>query len=170
MITVIDSFSGEMMRILFTAMIFAAFAGLGIYLHFDGQPTVVESPLPMPAYGEITVKHAAPLFYDGLPEGYAVVDVRTAEEFQTVHVVGTVNIPVNIFEESNNPCRDLVYELPKAKKIIFICNKGIRSADMYYNLTDPEEDLGCGIDKTGLYYLNANVQYNMDRLIIKASD
>jgi len=158
------------MRVLFTVILLAAFAGFGVFLYFDDQPTIVEEPLPMPEYGEITVKHAAPLFSDGLPDGYAVVDVRSAEEYDNVHVVGTINIPISIFEESEQPCKAVVRELPKDKKIIFLCNMGVRSGDMYYNLVDPVEDLGCGIEKDGLYYLNAEVQYNLDKLIIKAHE
>jgi len=158
------------MKLFITILMLGAFAAFGVYLYFDDQPTVVVEPLPMPEFGEITVEHTAPLFADGLPSDYAVVDVRSTEEFNTVHVSGTINIPISIFEDSENPCRAVVSELPKDKKIIFLCNMGIRSGDMYYNLTDPVEDLGCGIDKTGLYFLNAEVKFNLDKLIIKAHD
>jgi rhodanese-related sulfurtransferase len=150
--------------IIFIALLIAG----GIYLYKSNQPTKVANPLPMPSTGEITVEQAAPLFYESLPEDYAIVDVRTVEEFQKENTAGTINIPVAIFEDSDTPCEEVISRLPKDKKIIFICPFGPRSKEMYGYLTDSKEDLGCGLDNEGLYHLWARVKYKEDRLVVQA--
>jgi rhodanese-related sulfurtransferase len=142
--------------------------GVGGYLYMSNQPTKVANPLPMPETGQITVENAAPLFADGLPEDYAIVDVRTVEEYEAKHTPGTINIPVAIFEDADEPCKEVIAKLPKDKKIIFVCPFGPRSKDMYGYLTDPVEDLGCGMPKAGLYHLWANIKYKNDRIIVKS--
>lgn len=139
----------------------------GGYFYMANQPTKVANPLPMPETGEITVQNAAPLFANGLPADYAVVDVRTKEEYSAQHTRGTINIPVAIFEDAEDPCAEVEKLLPKDKKIIFVCPFGPRSKDMYGNLTDSKEDLGCGLPKEGLYHLWANVKFKDDRIIVK---
>ncbi|ADD68980.1 hypothetical protein Dacet_2218 [Denitrovibrio acetiphilus DSM 12809] len=155
------------MKKVFLVFILVVILGASGYYYMSNQPTKVASPLPMPAFGEITVEHAAPLFADGLPSDYAIVDVRTAEEFEKIHTDKTINIPVAIFEDADEPCKDIMAKLPKDKKIIFVCPFGPRSKDMYQFLTDPVEDLGCGMAKEGLYHLWANIKYKKNHIVIK---
>jgi len=52
---------------------------------------------------------------------YAVIDVRNPDEYQGGHLPGATLIPVNsVFQRRE--------ELPKDKKIIFVCAVGQRSA------------------------------------------
>jgi rhodanese-related sulfurtransferase len=139
-----------------------------VYFYISGQPTKIANPLPMPETGEITVEHAAPLFAGSLPADYAIVDVRTKEEYAKISTKGTINIPVAIFEDAEDPCAEIEALLPKDKKLIFVCPFGPRSKDMYANLTDPVEDMGCGLDKNGLYHLWANIKYKPDHIVVKA--
>lgn len=142
-------------------------AGAGIYVYMQNQPTKVAHPKPMPEYGTITVDEAAPLFMNSLPKDYVVVDVRTKKEYENNHTEGTINIPVAIFETADHPCAQVESMLPKGKKIIFVCPFGPRSRDMYQNLTDPKADLGCGMDKKGLYHLWARVRFKKDHLVVQ---
>jgi len=155
------------MKKIILILIAVVILGAGGYVYLSNQPTKIANPLPVPVAGEITVEHAAPLFAKGLPKGYTVVDVRTAEEFQDEHTEGTVNIPVAIFEDAADPCAEVISKLPKDKKIIFVCPYGPRSKDMYGYLTDPVEDMGCGMSPDGLYHLWANIKYKKDRIIVK---
>jgi rhodanese-related sulfurtransferase len=156
------------MKKLIIILLAVVIAAIGIYLYMSNQPTKVANPLPMPETGEITVEHAAPLFADGLPQDYVIVDVRTVEEYEAKHTLGTINVPVAIFEDADEPCKEVIAQLPKGKKIIFVCPFGPRSKDMYGYLTDSEEDLGCGYPKEGLYHLWANIKYKADHIVVRA--
>ncbi|PLX67159.1 MAG: hypothetical protein C0603_10910 [Denitrovibrio sp.] len=142
-------------------------AGASWYVYTSGQPTRVSEPLAMPETGEVRVENVAPLFYDGLPSDYAIVDVRTKAEYEKEYTEGTINVPVAIFEDADEPCKEIISKLPTDKKIIFICPFGPRSKEMYGNLTDSEEDLGCGMKKEGVYHLWARVKYKKDRLVVQ---
>jgi len=155
-----------MKKLLLLVVALVLIVGAG-YVYKSGMPTKIENPLPMPTTGEVRVENVAPLFYDGLPADYAIVDVRTKEEYAKESTEGTINIPVAIFEDSDEPCKEIISQLPKDKKIIFICPFGPRSKDMYQNLTDPVEDMGCGLEKEGLYHLWARVKYKKDRLVVQ---
>jgi len=156
-----------MKKIISILFLVAIVAG-GVYYYISNQPTKVANPLPMPEYGKITVEHAAPLFDGKLPEGYAIVDVRTVEEFDKKHTEGTINVPVAIFEDADDPCKEIALMLPKAEKIIFVCPYGPRSKEMYENLVAPVDDLGCGFPKEGLYHLWANIKYKKDHIIVQS--
>lgn len=157
------------MKKIILILLVAVLAGAGVYYYVSNQPAKVANPLPMPEYGEITVEHAAPLFADGLPADYAVVDVRTEAEAAEVTTAGLINIPVALFEDADDPCAEVMAKLPKDKKIIFACPFGPRAKDMYLNLTDPVEDLGCGMDKAGMYHLQATLKYKKDHLVVQKS-
>jgi len=141
--------------------------GTGGYFYMSNQPTKVANPLPMPSTGQITVEHAAPLFADALPKDYTIVDVRTVEEYEKKNTPGTINIPVAIFEDADDPCAEVMAKLPKDKKIIFVCPYGPRSKDMYGYMTDSVEDLGCGQPKDGLYHLWANIKYKQNKIVVR---
>ncbi len=53
-------------------------------------------------------------------DDYVVVDVRTKEEFDTSHVVGSLNIPYDSIDEN--------VELDKERTILVYCQSGRRSA------------------------------------------
>jgi len=141
-------------------------AGGGAYFYISNSPRKVADPLPMPENGKVTVENAAPLFYEGLPDDYFVVDVRTPQEYEKKHTEGIVNIPVALFEE-DGACEKIIPQLPENEKIIFVCPFGPRAEEMFYNLTDPKKDGGCGISPDGMYYLIAKVKYGKDRLIVR---
>ncbi|MCS7206763.1 MAG: rhodanese-like domain-containing protein [Dehalococcoidia bacterium] len=75
-------------------------------------------------------------------ENVAIIDVRTPEEYQKGHVKGAHFLPVDQILER-------IHELPKGKKLLFICQAGQRSAlaaemaaamgvdpDLLYNIED----------------------------------
>lgn len=140
--------------------------GGGAYFYVSNTPKKVANPLPMPESGKITVENVAPLFYEGLPADYFVVDVRTVQEYEKKHTDGMVNIPVALFEE-DGACEKIIPQLPEGKKIIFVCPFGPRAEEMFYDLTDPVEDGGCGLTPEGMFYLVAKVKYGKDGLIIR---
>lgn len=144
----------------------AGIIGGGVFWFRANSSLKVANPLPMPESGKVTVENVAPFFYDGLPAEYALVDVRTVEEYEKIHTDGTINIPVALFEE-DGACEKVASMLPKDKKIIFSCPFGPRAEDMFFNLTDPAEDGACGMSPEGMYYLVANVKYKKNKLVIR---
>ncbi len=144
----------------------AALIGGGVFYYRINSPRTVANPVPMPQSGKVTVENVAPFFYDGLPDDYVLVDVRTVGEYEAVHTDGTLNIPVALFEEEG-ACEKVIPQLPKDKKIIFSCPFGPRAEEMFFNMTDPVEDGGCGLAPDGMYYLVANVKYKKNRLVIR---
>ncbi|MBI4336705.1 MAG: rhodanese-like domain-containing protein [Chloroflexi bacterium] len=84
----------------------------------------------------------AKMMVDQERDGVAVIDVRTTEEYQSGHVASAKLIPVDQVLER-------IQELPKGKKLLFICQAGQRSAlacemaaamgfssDVLYNIED----------------------------------
>lgn len=53
------------------------------------------------------------------PEKYALIDIRTEDEYKTGHLPNTVNIPLNNIREHLN-------EIPKDKKVVLLCSVGLR--------------------------------------------
>ncbi len=82
-----------------------------------------------------------------MPEGLMLVDVRPAEDFETGHIPGAINI---LDEEVKNN----IATLKKAKNVVFYCATGSRSAIAYY----AAEEAGL----KGTLFLNAEVSYNAD--------
>jgi rhodanese-related sulfurtransferase len=54
------------------------------------------------------------------PDGTVVIDVRRDDEWVTGHVTGAIHIPVDDLS-------DRISEIPKDKKLLFICAAGVRS-------------------------------------------
>lgn len=96
--------------------------------------------------GEISKDEFKKLVND-MPQGLMLVDVRPAEDFQTGHIPGAVNI---LDEE----VKKHIETLKKAKDIVFYCATGSRSAIAYY----AAEEAGL----KGTKFLNAEVSYNAD--------
>ena len=57
---------------------------------------------------------------------YIIVDVRTKEEYEELHIVNSINIPYNEITEET--------ELDKTKKILVYCRSGNRSTTAYNTL------------------------------------
>ena len=57
-----------------------------------------------------------------------IVDVRTQEEYASLHVKDAINIPLDTIDENIN--------LDKEKKIYVYCKSGIRSKQAYDKLKD----------------------------------
>ena len=72
-------------------------------------------------------------------DNYIVVDVRTNEEYETGHVVGSINIP---YDEINKDT-----ELDKTKTILVYCKSGARSKKAY----DTLKSLGYDVYDLGAY-------------------
>lgn len=155
-----------MKKIVFIILVLVL-AGTGFFMYLQDKPTKVANPQPMPEYGEIKVEQAAPLFAEGLPEKYAIVDARSKSEYEKEHTEGTINVPEAIFANSINPCAEIMSKLPKNKDIIFVSDFGSVSDAMYRHLTNPEDKMGCGMQKYGLYNLMAKVKFKKDRLIVQ---
>lgn len=59
---------------------------------------------------------------------YIIVDVRTVEEYEELHIVGAINIPYDEIDENSNLDKD---------KIIFVyCRSGARSENAFNTLTN----------------------------------
>ena len=133
------------------------------------SPDRVARATPMPAFGEVRVEHVAHLFYEGIPDGYIIIDARTEEEYAQWHTEGTVNFSRHIFEE-DDACEKAREVFGKGEKIIIVCPYGPGAKEVYENLIDPVEAMGCGIDKEGIYRLWARVRFLKDRIIVKDCD
>ena len=72
-------------------------------------------------------------------DNYIVVDVRTNEEYNTSHVVGSINIPYDEIDENTN--------LDKTKDILVYCKSGVRSKKAY----DTLKSLGYDVYDLGAY-------------------
>lgn len=59
---------------------------------------------------------------------YEIIDVRTKEEYESGHVVGAINIPVDRIDAS--------ISLDKSKAILVYCRSGVRSKKAYDILID----------------------------------
>jgi len=57
---------------------------------------------------------------DGDPANTVVVDVRRGDEWVTGHVSGAIHVPIDDLP-------DRMDEVPKDKKVLFICAAGVRS-------------------------------------------
>ena len=72
-------------------------------------------------------------------KNYIVVDVRTKEEYEEVHVRGALNIPYDEIDEE--------VALEKEKTILVYCRSGKRSNIAYHTL----KDLGYTVIDLGAY-------------------
>ena len=72
------------------------------------------------SYRQITMQEAVALM--AAQEGYAIVDVRTAQEYESGHIPGAINIPnETIFQDS-------IPELPDKQQLLLVyCRSGNRS-------------------------------------------
>ena len=57
---------------------------------------------------------------DAEPDNTVVVDVRRDDEWVTGHVTGAIHVPIDDLS-------DRIEEVPKDKKVLFICAAGVRS-------------------------------------------
>lgn len=94
----------------------------------------------------------------GIPSWMTVVDVRTVKENAAGATKGVLNIPVALFDGAD-ACSKISAQLPKGKPVVFICPNGPRAEEMYFNLTDPVKDGGCGLPKQNMYWLYGKVSF-----------
>ena len=82
------------------------------------------------------------------PDSVFLVDVRDPGEFETAHMTGVKNIPVEELE-------DEVAGLPSDKPLIFVCATGARSSEAYdiVKMTRPDMNV---------LYLDAEVDFRKD--------
>jgi len=86
-------------------------------------------PKPAAAVEEIDVARAYQMYKDGA----FVVDVRTQEEWDDVHIPGTVLIPLDEL-----PAR--LSEVPRDKDVVVVCRSGNRSKEGTQILLDAGYD------------------------------
>ncbi len=99
----------------FWPLIGLAVVALGAFLAFGFfRPTAPAQTATLPA--EISVQEAYRLYQDG----YFLLDVRTQEEWDAIHVPNATLIPLDQLPNRLN-------ELPKDRPILVICRSGNRS-------------------------------------------
>jgi rhodanese-related sulfurtransferase len=65
----------------------------------------------------VVTSEEAKVMIDRHEPGLVVIDARTSEEFQEVHIKGAVNLPLSVLEK--NPS---ALTFPKISKLLFYCN------------------------------------------------
>ena len=82
------------------------------------------------------------------PDSDHLIDVRDPGEYDTAHMPGVKNIPVEELE-------DQVAGLPSDKPLVFVCATGARSSEAYdiVKMTRPDMNV---------LYLDAEVDFNKD--------
>lgn len=83
------------------------------------------------------------------PESIMLVDVRDKEDFESGSFKTAVNMQLDVVEAKVN-------ELPTDKPIVFVCNTGAMSGEVYYMLQDVKPSL------KNVFYLEAECTYNKD--------
>ncbi len=78
---------------------------------------------------------------EGDAEGTVAVDVRRDDEWVTGHISGAVHIPIDDLP-------DRIDEVPRDKKVLFICAMGVRSG------LACEVAFSMGYDPTNLYNID----------------
>ena len=89
---------------------------------------------PGEPYRRVNIKEAKQILDEG---NAAVVDVRRDDEWLAGHVKGAIHIPIDDLLTRFN-------ELPKRKKLLFICAQGVRSGlgcEMAAAMGVPTQDL-----------------------------
>lgn len=109
--------------------------------------------------GTIDVEYFKTLI-DSRPDNIHIVDVRSPNEFESGHVKGAINIPVNDIYKKG--CDAILNKLPDNGNIIFMCSAGGRSGEMYFGIQDM-----CGYENMDrLYFLDANVDYSSGECVV----
>jgi rhodanese-related sulfurtransferase len=86
------------------------------------------------------------LILDKVPAYIQIVDVTPANEFNTGHIKGAINIEAGKFSAN-----ELFEKLPKNKTIVFNCTTGGRAIEAWSKLKDAKFDM------SEIYYLDANI-------------
>lgn len=76
----------------------------------------------MAGFGHLTIDEYKARFKDG-GEAHLLLDVRTIEEFEDVHIPGAVNIPLDELDDRTQEVVELANELP----VVVVCKSGGRS-------------------------------------------
>ena len=72
---------------------------------------------PGEPYSRVSVEEAAEMYEN---DNTVVVDVRRPDEYEAGHVKGSLHVPVD-------DVLARIEEIPKDKKLLFICAQGVRS-------------------------------------------
>lgn len=83
------------------------------------------------------------------PESIMLVDVRDKEDFEAGSFKTAVNMPIDVVEAK-------IDELPTDKPIVFVCNTGAQSGEVYYMIQDVKPSM------KNVFYLEAECTYNKD--------
>ena len=92
----------------------------------ETQISILESRVDI-LYGDITVEQAMEL--NKTIELLVILDVRTVSEFNSIHIEGAINIPVDELQERLD-------ELGKDDEILVYCRSGIRSSQAMKTLSN----------------------------------
>ncbi len=70
-----------------------------------------------------TVDAATVLHWTRAPDDVTVIDVRTPAEFETAHIAGSYNVPLNLLGEH---AREFAARLDR--KVVLVCQSGTRAS------------------------------------------
>ncbi|WP_423299414.1 rhodanese-like domain-containing protein [Glutamicibacter nicotianae] len=97
----------------------------------------------------------------------AVLDVRTPAEFESVHIPGSYNLPLDLVAEH---AHDVTRKL--AKQIVLVCQSGTRAGQAQQKLTDLQIESGSVLDggisaweKSGGEVVRGTQRWAMDRQV-----
>lgn len=99
--------------------------------------------------------------------GVAVLDVRTPAEFETVHIPGSYNLPLDLVSEH---AHDVTRKL--GKQIVLVCQSGTRASQAQQKLIDIEIEAGsvleggiAAYEKSGGEVVRGTQRWAMDRQV-----
>lgn len=97
----------------------------------------------------------------------AVLDVRTPAEFESVHIPGSYNLPLDLVAEH---AHDVTHKL--AKQIVLVCQSGTRAGQAQQKLADLQIESGSVLDggisaweKSGGEVVRGTQRWAMDRQV-----
>ena len=91
--------------------------------------------------------YKALIMSDQIPANVAIVDVRTAGEFEMGHIKGAINI-----EAGKLKVTEFAAKFPKGKVVILNCSAGSRSMEAFLKLKDAK------VDVSKIFYFDATIK------------
>lgn len=105
----------------------AALCGLGLIVLVAGVMLIAGCKTPVQIIGDITVQEAFDLIEEEQDNpDFAIIDVRTPEEYTEGHIENAVNIDFR-----TDDFEDRISELDREKTYVIYCRSGVRSAGAF---------------------------------------
>ncbi|WP_022850282.1 rhodanese-like domain-containing protein [Limisalsivibrio acetivorans] len=95
------------------------------------------------------------------PDNIHIIDVRSAQEYQSGHLEGSKNVHVNQIYEDNG-CEKVKSQLPDSGILVLHCASGGRAGEMYYGLVED-----CGIPMERVYFLDAQISFDSGQCTVQ---